>query len=114
MSQEAEYVAELEAENKRLRAALIDPSELTVKYKKGEPVEVEARHWAVKALVHSFADTLGNAPNLVIMDLGDNEHGYFSVTIQRRCGKSTSDILAELRARIAELEEEVDSLNKYP
>jgi L-asparaginase II len=106
----------------RLRRMLEEPEFLKAEVqKKGLEMQadVTAKHWASKLMVMSFADTIGDSPNLIELSLGDDEFGYFIVTIQRRHGKSAMQLLGEakstrqqLRTRIDDLEAALHDLNE--
>lgn len=57
--------------------------------------QMHVTHWATKLLAASMADTLGDAPNYVTMELWHTS-GPLHVTIQRSGGKSPAQNLAEM------------------
>ena len=85
-----QHVESLVAENERLRKMLCEPEFLKAEARKeGERRIADAtmKHWASKAMVMSFADSLGTAENCVELEIGDDEFGRFLVTVQRRHGQ---------------------------
>ena len=101
------HVGDLFAENQRLNKMLAEPEFLKAEARKqGERMVADAtmKHWASKMMVMSFHDSLGSAENLVELEIGDNEFGFFIVTVQRKYGKSNTQIIDELREKICTLE----------
>lgn len=88
-----------------------EPALKLFKYTQEDGFEGQIEHWAVKLIAASLADSLldGRNPedsNFVTMDLV-SDIGPLVMTIQKKCSKKTpSTIIAELTARVAELEKE--------
>ena len=102
-----QHVESLVAENERLRKMLCEPEFLKAEARKeGERRIADAtmKHWASKAMVMSFADSLGTAENCVELEIGDDEFGRFLVTVQRRPGRSPLELLDEMRDRLRTME----------
>ena len=90
-----------------LRKMLCEPEFLKAEARKeGERRIADAtmKHWASKAMVMSFADSLGTAENCVPLEIGDDEFGRFLVTVQRRQGKSPLELLDEMQDRLRTME----------
>lgn len=60
---------------------------------------------ACAAVAEGFGDDLDRvgAENYVVMDFEHPKHGPISVTVQRRRGKTPSDLVLELQRELAEL-----------
>lgn len=68
------------------------------------------KHWGAKMLAGSFAESLKGAKNFITLDVTHPEEGGIEVTIKRKHGKSTAEVLADLRAENANLRSEVNRL----
>jgi hypothetical protein len=91
----------------------------SIHWNAGEPMEATCEHWGVKMFAASFAETLGDAPNYLSINVdapiekeGKVEYVPLEVTIRRRQGKTPAARAAEfekardaalLRARRAEM-----------
>lgn len=101
--------AALRAEIEKLTKAVTSPEWFTIEATaKARELTAKAPHWAARMLCCSFADSIGDAPNFLTLECGDDEFGHFDVTVQRRHGKSPAQAIDELRSMIAMLR---DALN---
>lgn len=93
---------DLAAEVERLRALLEGDCPKLVRYDEDGLV---VEHWAARALAASFADTLGDAPNYVQLEVTHPEQGPLEVTIRRRGGLTPEQMEVErLRAEAGALD----------
>jgi hypothetical protein len=97
----------------RALEALIDPDRFAGEALKRDGVLLKVPQGAAKLLAHSFSQTLGDAPNYVVLDVLTDPP--MSVTIQRKGKKSPFERQTELeheveklRARVNELEAHAD------
>lgn len=105
-------VRELEADHQRLEGIIAgDPSAIKMEMNRvrgGEAVEVNAemRHPLAAIIIESFAEMLDvkGAINFVTFELYSPRHGRIEVTVRRANGKTPAVVMAELKAKIAELE----------
>jgi len=94
----------LTMENDRLMHMLSDPEILNLEIKKNEAsVNLLPKDWALRLLVCSIADSISDAPNYIIMEIGNAEFGHFEVTVRRKYGKSPSEIYDERLAKLTEI-----------
>ncbi len=69
---------ECHTEIERLMHLLADPELLKVEVEKNAVnIELRPKDWALKLLVASIAGTIGDAPNYVVMGIGNDEFGHF-------------------------------------
>lgn len=92
----------LRAENARLRRLLEDPESFVAERTPDGGLRVEVKHWAVRLLAVSLADSLGDSPNFLTGELRHPEpgRGLIEFTIRRTFGKTPAQALSELRARL--------------
>jgi regulator of replication initiation timing len=107
---------ECHTEIDRLMHLLADPELLKVEVEKNAVnIELRPKDWALKLLVASIAGTIGDAPNYVVMGIGNDEFGHFEVTVKRYHGKSPTQVreeeLAERNALISKLRAKIDKMD---
>lgn len=91
-----------------LHRLAIEPEAVHLEWVREGIIKMDVKHWAVKLIAFSLHETIGNAKNFVTMEFGpldvDGSDTKLAVTVQRVGSQSPAQILAELRARLTELE----------
>lgn len=84
-------------ENQRLAQIINEPELVEFSMKRGEAAMFEYEHWAVRLLAASFAESLRNAENFIVMECSTKEGEKLFVTIQRANGKTPAELYSRIK-----------------
>lgn len=96
----------------RLKQELLAPEKMVKRMGENLQPNITIQHWAVRLLAWSLAQTLGESPNFVVLDVQTLDEVAMSIIIQRKNGKSPADTIHELREENKSLHESVEALTK--